>query len=323
MDPKKINPAETPPRANLDGFFQGLPLPPKETAKPPQEIARPPQEAAPPVPPAAPAFAPDVVPAPIAVPAPVPTAAPVPTNQPAAPQPVAQQIPNKPLTATPIETPRPAAKSRMWVRDVIGLGVFVLVIFVGAMLINSFIFRSFNVIGPSMEPTLDGGPTGTLDRPSDRVIVNLIPVTLSHLGGKDWMPTRGEIIVFKNPHWSPGHDDEYIVKRTIGLPGERVTVEDCELRVHNDEHPDGFNPYPDFKSLAENDKEINTCVDGDGTDVTVPDDAIFVVGDHRVSIYSKDSRDGDNRASLGTVPLKEIVGPVSLRIWPLNQFRTF
>jgi len=228
---------------------------------------------------------------------------------------------DEPLTTTPIETPRPADKNKTpWLRDLIGLGIFVVVIFIGSVLINTFVFRSFNVIGPSMEPTLEGGMNG---QPNDRVIVNLVPVTLSHIGGKDWIPKRGEVIVFKNPQWDASLDDEYIVKRVVGLPGERVTVNDCQLKVYNDEHKDGFDPYPDFKNFAENDKEVNTCIDGDGTDVTVLDDAIFVVGDHRVDNYSMDSRNGNGRASLGTIPLKDIVGPVKLRIWPINLIKIF
>jgi signal peptidase I len=171
-----------------------------------------------------------------------------------------------------------------------------------------------------MEPTLEGGVNG---QPSDRVIVNLLPVTLAHIIGKDWLPARGEIVVFKNPRWTAGQDDEYVVKRVVGLPGERVTINNCQLKVYNSEHRNGFDPYLDFKNFAENDKEINTCIDGDGTDVTVPNETVFVVGDHRVNGYSMDSRNGGGRASLGTVPLKDIVGPVGLRIWPLNQLKAF
>jgi len=286
QDPS-ISPPSNPP-SDLSGLYSKLPLPPAP-AEPAKEPAKPD-----PIPP------------------PKPSKKPVP---------VAKAVPNKPLTATPIETPRPAVKQRMpWLRDIIGLGIFVVVIFVGAMLINSFVFRSFNVVGPSMQPTLEGGVDG---EPSDRVVVNLVPITISHIRGEDWVPMRGDIIVFKNPRWSTGQEDEYIVKRVIGLPGERVTVDDCELMVYNHDNPDGFNPYPDFKNFADNDKEINTCIDGTGTDVTVPPDAIFVVGDHRINNYSMDSRNGGGRASLGTIPLNDIVGPVSLRIWPLNQLKIF
>ncbi len=76
-------------------------------------------------------------------------------------------------------------------------------------------------------------------------------------------------------------------------------------------------------NLASDDKQINTCVDGEGTDVTVPKGRVFVTGDHRVGNYSMDSRNGDNRATLGTIPLEDIVGPVAMRIWPLNSIKFF
>ena len=93
--------------------------------------------------------------------------------------------------------------------------------------------------------------------------------------------------------------------------------------MYNSQHPEGFDPYDSFTNLAENDAEYNQCVNGDGTDVTVPDNEIFVVGDHREGNYSMDSRDGGGRASLGTIPLDDIVGPVAMRIWPLNKITVF
>lgn len=218
------------------------------------------------------------------------------------------------------EQPNPVGRKGMpiWLHDTISLIIFVIVILLGTVLINNYVFQSFNVVGPSMEPTLEG------EGSSDRLIVNRLPVTSAHIAGKAYTPARGEIIVFKNPKHDPSiGQDEYIVKRVIGLPGERVTVNNCTLLVHNSEHPEGFNPYPDFRTLASNDKAVNTCVDGDGTDVTVPDGEIFVTGDHRVGNYSMDSRDGSGRATLGTIPLEDIVGPVAMRIWPLNNFKMF
>lgn len=228
---------------------------------------------------------------------------------------------NTPLVASTYEQPNPVGKRETpsWFRDVVSLLVFIAVVLVGAWLINHFVFQSFNVVGPSMEPTLEG--EGGI---SDRLIVNRLPVTAAELAGKDYVPDRGDIIVFKNPlHGNSVGGDEYIVKRVIGLPNERVTVNDCQLLVYNEEHPEGFDPYESFDNLADNDDEINTCVEGDGTDVTVPSNHVFVVGDHRVSNYSMDSRNGDDRASLGTIPLYDIVGPVAMRIWPLNKITVF
>lgn len=225
-----------------------------------------------------------------------------------------------PLTRSDYEQPDPVGRrdAPSWLRDVVSILVFIAVVIIGAWLINNFVFQSFNVVGPSMEPTLEG------EGSSDRLIVNRLPVTAAHLTGKEYSPSRGDIIVFKNPlHGSSTDSDEYIVKRVVGLAGERITVNDCQLLVYNDEHPDGYDPYPTFNNLADNDKSINTCVDGDDTDVTVPTGHVFVVGDHRVGNYSMDSRDGDGRATLGTIPLEDIVGPVALRIWPVDKLTVF
>ena len=228
-----------------------------------------------------------------------------------------------PLTKSVVEKPDPKqAKSPPWLRDIVGLAIFVVIVAAGAWFINSFIFRSFNVVGPSMEPTLNGGYR---DTSNDRLIINLVPRTLARFRGNEWTPDRGDIVVFRNPSWrNTGPDDEYVVKRVVGLPGERVTVENCILKVYNDENPNGFNPYLDFENLADNDQEINYCVDGDGTDKIIPENDIFVVGDHRIGNYSMDSRDGDDdRASFGTVPRDKIIGRVAIRIWPLNRFTFF
>lgn len=189
-----------------------------------------------------------------------------------------------------------------FLKDVINIVIFVICVVLGTITINAFVFRSFNVVGPSMQPTLHTG---------ERLIVNRLPVTWSQLQNKSYIPERGQVIVFKNPHYSRGIEDEYIVKRVIGLPGERVTLVNGTLTVFNDESPNGFNPdtlYEDEPASPAS-GEVNT---------TVPDGEIFVVGDNRVGNYSYDSRSG-----LGTVPLYDIVGPVSLRIYPFNTVRGF
>lgn len=207
-----------------------------------------------------------------------------------------------------------------WLQDIAGLAGFIIMIIVGAIIINNFVFRSFDVIGPSMEPTLEG------EGSSDRLIVNRLPITWAKLNGKDYLPHRGDIVVFENPKDYTLDGREYIVKRVIGLPGETVKINNCELKVYNKDNQLGFNPYEDFQKqgkLDPNDKAVNNCIDGDGTNVTVSSGEIFVVGDHRTGSYSMDSRNGGGRSSLGLVPLKNIIGPVSARLWPIDKFRTF
>jgi signal peptidase I len=235
------------------------------------------------------------------------------------------------LETLPIEKPNPrAAKKRPIWRDALGLVIFVAIVVIGSWLINQFVIRSFNVTGPSMYPTLDGNDAGEYasdkaGSTSDRLIVNMMPVTIDHLQGKNYVPQRGQIIVFKNPQYVPGSPDEYVVKRVIGLSGETVKISGGVLKVYNSEHPTGFNPYKSgglFDSVANPDDTVA----GDGTDVKVPQGSIFVVGDHRDDEgmqWSMDSRNGGGRATLGNIPLENIVGPVSIRIWPLDKIKFF
>ena len=192
-------------------------------------------------------------------------------------------------------------KTATRLKDIGGVILFVASVFIGAMLINNFIFRSFNVDGPSMESTLHTG---------DRLIVNRLPVTWTKFRGTDYIPERGNIIVFKNPKWEPGQVNEYIVKRVIAFPEERVTVKNGKMMVYNSQHPGGIDVDEEHPGALQ-------PTDG-SVDIIVPEEQIFVAGDHRQDPYSLDSRNG-----LGTIPFKDIIGPVSLRVFPFNQINFF
>lgn len=189
-----------------------------------------------------------------------------------------------------------------WIRDAGGLLFFALAVLVGTLLINSYVFRSFNVEGPSMEKTMYTG---------DRLIVDRLPVTWSQLQNKQYVPERGQIIVFKNPLYSVGNSDEYIVKRVIAFAGERVVLKDGKYTVYNDNNPNGFNP--DDANHGEPGSPTSGTFDG-----IVPESTLFVSGDHREANYSLDSRNG-----LGYIPLYDVIGPVSFRIFPFTAVRSF
>ena len=192
-----------------------------------------------------------------------------------------------------------------YLRDMTSIIYFVVAVILGTLIINSFVFRSYSIVGRSMEDTLHDG---------EQVIVNRLPVTWSMIKNEPYVPKRGQIIVFENPR-NPSNmstqADRYLIKRVVGLPGERVVVKDGEITVYNDENPNGFNPNEDLKD------EPRTPASGN-IDTIVQDKTIFVSGDHRDGNNSYDSRNG-----LGNIQLYSVVGPVKLRLFPVNKFRLF
>lgn len=189
------------------------------------------------------------------------------------------------------------------VRDVLNLAMFVVFVALGTLFINSYVFRSFSVEGKSSWPTMDTG---------DRLIISRLPVTFDMLQNKQYVPARGQFIVFKNPMWVGSGPDEYVVKRVIAFAGERVVVKDGSVTVYNTEHPNGFDP-----DATDKNGHPRSPTSGD-VDQTVDKGTIFVMGDNRIGNNSLDSRDG-----LGLIPLSNVIGPVSLRIFPFNEIRTF
>lgn len=146
----------------------------------------------------------------------------------------------------------------------------------------------------------------------DRLIVNRIPVTVAQLKNETYLPERNQIIVFRNPQYVIGGEDEFIVKRVIAFPGERVVVKNGVLTVYNDDNPKGFQP-----DLQVTHGKPGSPTSGD-VDTVVGEGTIFVAGDHRQDEYSYDSRSG-----LGNIPLFDVVGPVAIRIWPITSWETF
>ena len=187
----------------------------------------------------------------------------------------------------PNEKPRNYAFLKLVLAWVVAIGI--------AVMLQSFVFQSYQVFGQSMQPTLDDG---------DYLIISKLGPTWSSITNNEYIPERGEIVVV-DPEDSPR-----LIKRVIGLPGERVEVKDGNLTIINDQHPNGFQPYDDINM---SDSEISGSINTD-----IPEGQLFVVGDNTGSGGSSDSRN-----QLGTVPTDNVIGSLVLRLWPIEGVQRF
>ncbi len=158
----------------------------------------------------------------------------------------------------------------------------IIVAVVLALIIRNFIFTVVRVDGESMVPTLEH---------NDRMIVWRLGYT----------PKQGDIVIF-NP---PGYPKKvYWVKRVIATEGQHVEI-DYDT---NSVYVDGEKLNEEY--LGEEMLEQSTI-----TEVDVPEDFVFVLGDNRN--HSTDGR------VIGPVHKDNVIGEAVLRFWPLNKFRVF
>lgn len=114
-------------------------------------------------------------------------------------------------------------------------------------------------------------------------------------------PARGDVIVFRYPK----DISQFFIKRIIGLPGEKVKVENGKVYVYNAEHPEG-------SALNEPYLSNQDITFGKDETVTLGSDEYYVLGDNRLA--SSDSR------VWGVLPKSDIVGTAWLRVFPMNSF---
>jgi signal peptidase I len=166
----------------------------------------------------------------------------------------------------------------------------------------TFVFQSYEVDGPSMETTLQN---------QDRLIVLKTDRTWARITNKHYIPERGEVIVFvKSDVREFGTPQErQLIKRVIGIPGDRVVVNEGAITVFNKEHPEGYNP----DTGTEYSKSIYTT--SGSVDLVVPEGELFVAGDNRSN--SLDSR------SFGTIRSDDVVGRLIFRLFPINKAKSF
>jgi signal peptidase I len=182
-----------------------------------------------------------------------------------------------------------------------------------SLLIKTFFAQAFFIPSESMEDTLLTG---------DRVLVSLLepgPFELDH----------GDVVVFKDPGgWLTGVSPpqrgpvaqgavdvltfvgilpqdagEHLIKRVIGLPGDRVVCCDDSGRLE----VNGVGLDEPYLADGAQPSELEF-------DVTVPDDRLWVMGDNRQ--FSRDSRWHQDLPGEGTIAVDSLVGRAVVVFWP-------
>ncbi len=174
-------------------------------------------------------------------------------------------------------------RKRKPISIILELLTYAVIVYACVYLIPTYVMQRTIVDGPSMLDTLHDNESLLVDK------------FYYKIGGLN----RFDIIVFY-PHGRG--DEEYYVKRIIGLPGETVQIIGSDIYINGevlDEHY-GKDPIDDPGIAAE--------------PITLGDNEFFVLGDNRE--ISLDSRYED----VGLVSGKNIGGRAMIRIWPLNKF---
>ncbi|BDR52583.1 hypothetical protein KIM372_04900 [Bombiscardovia nodaiensis] len=177
---------------------------------------------------------------------------------------------------------------QQWLQEAVWLLICVLVV----VLLRAFVFGAYEIPSPSMEHTLDVG---------DRIVASKLQPKMSGVH-------RGDIVIFHDPdHWlNTGPNDDYLIKRVIGVAGDKVSA-------------DGSGPVTvNGKTLEETEYIMpGSPASKEPFTVTVKEGFIFVMGDNRSN--SADSRFHLNDINGGQVPLKNVEAIANFTYWPLDR----
>ncbi|MCL3790741.1 signal peptidase I, partial [Actinomyces sp. AC-18-1] len=214
-------------------------------------------------------------------------------------------------TVPPVRTPRAPAERRRRRRPRLSVLVAVLVVLVVTALVKTLVIQWFEIPSASMEDTLAVG---------DRVAV--------WMSGADDLE-RGDVVVFRDPdHWLdaqeptglrgavqdllilmrqlPEDTGHILIKRVIGLPGDRVVADGSgTVSVNGVVLDEGYV------------KEGRSGSDV-AFDVVVPEGFIWVMGDNRSN--SADSRYHQDDAHGGFVPMSDVIGEGAAVVWPVSSW---
>jgi signal peptidase I len=194
----------------------------------------------------------------------------------APPEPPEDEPPDE---ATAGEQKKRKRKKESGLRNAVEWVVIIGGAFLVAFVVKTFLIQAFFIPSGSMLPTL---------HEDDRVLVNKLSYDLHDVH-------RGDLVVFERPENEAAGQIKDLIKRVVGLPGERIESRDGAVYIDGDLLEE---PY-----LA--DGAETTGLEPQ----TVPEGHVFVMGDNR----------GDSMDSRVFHAIDEdlIVGRAFVRVWPL------
>jgi signal peptidase I len=167
-------------------------------------------------------------------------------------------------------------------KDLFTIGALIVLVVIP---VRTFIVSPYIVDGESMHPTFEN---------LDYLVVDQLVYNLH-------APQRGDVIVFRYPK----DPSVFYIKRIIGLPGEKVSINHGVTTILNA----NGDKIPLSEPYIVNEDTTYT------SDITLTSGEYFVMGDNRPN--SSDSR------IWGPLPAKNIIGRVDLRLFPVQKTTFF
>ena len=154
-----------------------------------------------------------------------------------------------------------------------------IIVFIIVLLLFIFVIGLQQVVGPSMSPNYKEG---------DILVVNKLSYKFRN-------PKREEVVVVSQ-------SEKYMIKRVIGIPGDKIEFKDNKLYVNDQEYKESYLK----DDVVTNDFKLSDI----GVEGAIPDGKYLVLGDNRTN-----SLDGRN---YGLIDKKNIVGISMFRLWPIK-----